>query len=501
MQSTTVDRAAAEPTSVESTLEIVAERLRSKATAPLFVLVAAALTLGVGIGVFLGSGDSSLPLVTLVCAPLQIALFVVLRRFIAMRRMALTVTIGFAWMVYFTLRMLVTQSDRTNLNENEIVRAAGDESFVWAWLLSTAALAAFAAGAALVGAGKPSAKFVPDLSIDTLFWFATIGLFGRTAMVFGNVASGFIENIMSLYLLAFAALGYHSVTVPNVRRRLYVLVAIASSLGVLTSFKEAAVIPIAALAVGMAGAGVKLGPKRVGLMLGLGLAVFLAIQGNRFAFDDGEPISLFEGPIVALTKYDFESGVRAEPGRTTLDAATSVAKGMSRRFGGVTAVILLREQVPGEIDHLGGDSIWQPAVSAIPVVSGQVDLDFRILSLGRYFTTTFIAPDQQENTSSQAITMLGDLYLNFGDAGVLIGFLLWGVFVGGIDRTFPPTSATRVGAIVYLGHVLIGIERNVAYLGVNVAIRLTILLLVLRGVARWGDRMDTPSRVLGTGAR
>lgn len=474
-------------------------RARWSPHVPAPVLVGVAILVGVLIGVYQGTGTSDLPLVTLVCLPTQIATFVVIRKYILRRSKGLCVAIGFAWLIYFTLRMVLTQYDRGNVNEQEFVRAAGDDAFIWAWIISTVGLIAFAIGAALAGAEKPSQKYLPDLSVDTLMWFAVVGLLGRTGMVFGGINSGFIENIMSLYLLAFAALGYHSVTMPEIRRKLYTLVAIASSLGILTSFKEAAIIPIVSLAVGISSAGFKISKGKMAVLVGAGLMMFLTIQGNRVAFDEGDSIPIYEAPLVAFTTYDFEAGVTAEPDRSFTEANLQIVKGMSRRFGGVTSIVILYERVPEHTDHVGGRSLWQPAVSAIPVASGYFDLEFSVLSMGRYFTQNFYAPDQPDNASSQAITMLGDFYLNFGNAGVFIGFLIWGLMIGKLDRLFPPITATRVGAMVYLGHILIGVERNVAFLGVNSAIRVTVLLLVLRGVARWGDPLEPTKRMVGAG--
>ncbi|MEZ5280686.1 MAG: hypothetical protein R2770_09440 [Acidimicrobiales bacterium] len=481
--------------SLELSLQRASRRLshRPHSTAPLLAVVAAVV--GVLVGIATRSGPSSLPLVTGAGVAAQVLLFVVMRRVVG-RSLALGVAVCGAWLVYFTLRIAVTQIDRSNRVENELVRAAGDSTFVWAWLITTAGLAAVVAGAALAGAGRPSGKYVPDLGVATLEWFAVVGVVGRAAMVFGGVASGFVENVLSLYLLAFAALGYRSVAEPALRRRLYLLVGAASTLGVLTSFKEAAIVPIAALTVGMLAAGARLERRRIVALAFVGLTVFVGVQGNRIAWDAGEPVPLWKGAIVPFTTYDYESGHVADPNRDLVDAAVSVGKGMSRRFGGATSLILVRERVPTDVDHLGGKSLWQPAVSAMPVVAGWYDLEFSTLSLGRYFTTTFVAPDQPENSSSQAITMPADLYLNFGDTGVVLGLLVFGFVVGRVDRLFHPGSATRVGALVYLGHVLVGIERNVAYVGVNAAIRLVVLLLVLRGVARWGALQGSARRTL-----
>jgi len=474
------------------------DRWRPTLPTPIFVL--GAIACGLGVGSILSSSSSDLPIVTLVCLPIQIGLFLFLSRYVMRRGLALSVWIGFAWIVYFTVRMVFTQADRGNLNENSLVRAAGDDAFVWAWIVTTLGLAAFVLGVAISDGRRPSTRSVPDFNTKTLLGFATIGLLGRYAMVFGGIASGFIENIMSLYLLAFGALGYHAVTNPSVRRPLYTLVGLASMVGIVTSFKEAAIIPIAALAIGMAAAGFKVGGKRVALMVGFGFFVFLTVQGNRVAFDEGESVPIYMGAISAFTDYDLESGVRADPDRGLNDAVVDTMQGMSRRFGGVTSIIVVYERVPNDVEFLGGKSLWQPAASSVPMLPAHLDLEFQVLSMGRYFTTTFIAVDQEENASSQAITMLGDLYLNFGNVGVVLGMLAWGIAIGRLDKLVSPTSATRVGALVYLGHILIGVERNVAYLFVNGAIRVMVLLLVFRAVARWGQRETSASRLVHAGA-
>ena len=220
------------------------------------------------------------------------------------------------------------------------------------------------------------------------------------------------------------------------------------------------------------------------------------VQGNRVAFDEGESVPIYMGAIGAFTDYDLEAGVRADPDRGLGTAVVDTMQGMSRRFGGVTSIIVVYERVPGDVEFLGGKSIWQPAASSVPVLPSYVDLDFKALSLGRYFTTTFIADDQEDNASSQAITMVGDLYINFGNVGVVIGMIAWGLAIGRLDKLVGPSTATRVGALVYLGHILIGLERNVAYLLVNGAIRVMVLLLVLRAVARWGRRETNSARLL-----
>lgn len=371
---------------------------------------------------------------------------------------------------------------------------------MWAWVLTTMCLFAFVLGVKLGGASKPPTRQRVDLNAKSLMVLAVVGLLGRYGMVFGGIESGFIESIFSLYLVAFGALGYHSVRDRSLRRPLYTMVALASVAGILISFKEAAVIPIAALMVGMAAAGVEVSKKKLFGLIALGIWVFLTVQGNRIAYDLGDDVPIYRAAVDEVTEYNIESGLRGRPGRPPVEAATDIVQGLSRRFGGVTGIIVIHEKVPSEKPYLNGLSIWQPVVSSIPIAPNFINLEFPQLSLGRYFTVEFIADNPDENLSSQAITMPGDLYLNFGFWGAVLGLGLWGVAMGKLDRTFPPSSATKVGVIVYLSHILIGVERNIAFLTVNAAIRVTLVLLLLRAAARWGERQSGARAVIVAGA-
>ena len=451
----------------------------------------AAVTCGLSVGWLLNSDPSRLAVVTVACLFVQIGLVAILSRRVLRRGLALGVWVSSAWLVYFTLRLVVTQIDRANLNEHFLVRQAGDDVFIWAWLVTTIGLAAFVLGVALSGPAKRTVRHVPNLGVNTLLGLATMGVVGRYLMVFGHINSGILENLTSLYLFAFAALGYHTATVPSVKRPLYLLVAMASALGIVTTFKEAAVIPIAALAVGIAARGLKIRRRSLVLIAGFGLLAFLTVQGNRVAFDVGDSRPIYSGAVGALFDYDLEAGVRADPDRSLIGGVSDTVQAVSRRFGGVTSIMVVHERVPQDVAFLRGQSLWEPALSSVPVVPIYVDLEFTALSLGRYFSTNFIAVDQDDNTASQAITIVGDLYLNFGNAGVVIGMLVFGLITGGLDRIVGPLTPTHVGGLAYLGQIFISIERNVAYVAVNGAIRVVLLLLLLRAVTRWGRRNAT----------
>jgi hypothetical protein len=101
------------------------------------------------------------------------------------------------------------------------------------------------------------------------------------------------------------------------------------------------------------------------------------------------------------------------------------------------------------------------------------------LSLGRYFATRFWSVNPNSDGSAQAITMPGDLYLNFGGVGVALGMLAIGLLVGFVDRQFASATAFGAGVLAYVGIHLFSVESNVAYVLVTAGIRVGVVFVLL----------------------
>ena len=90
--------------------------------------------------------------------------------------------------------------------------------------------------------------------------------------------------------------------------------------------------------------------------------------------------------------------------------------------------------------------------------------------------------------------MPGDLYLNFGGIGVVIGMLAIGLLVGFVDRAFASATAFGAGVLAYVGIHLFSVESNVAYVLVTSAIRLGVVFLLLLLVDAPRKRSRSPDR-------
>jgi hypothetical protein len=95
----------------------------------------------------------------------------------------------------------------------------------------------------------------------------------------------------------------------------------------------------------------------------------------------------------------------------------------------------------------------------------------------------FISENPAQDLSSQSTTVPGDLYLNFGVAGVLVGMLILGVLYGMFDRGFVIKGPLSAGILAFAGLPLIQIDGNAAYILVTCGLRLGICALLLTWIS------------------
>lgn len=131
----------------------------------------------------------------------------------------------------------------------------------------------------------------------------------------------------------------------------------------------------------------------------------------------------------------------------------------------------------------GRDLLISPAVVLIPralwpekpvVATG---LDFAREYLGQRSTVT----------SSTGVTQIGDLFRNFGLAGVVIGMVLLGMIFGGLSRAVQRTSPTGTLLIAALATVLAQFESDwIALLAIGVRTMAVtgVIVLIVRAAAR-----------------
>jgi hypothetical protein len=420
---------------------------------------------------------------------------------VAPRFLCISNLFGIAWFVYFPVRLIIIQNDRHEISLHPFVATVSDNELAVIWLLTVLGFAAFVCGVVAVQwrrSPRPT-KSVPNMTRGGFLLIAVIGLMVTWLTSLGGVESGILGNAASVYLLGLGGAAF--LDARERRRSLVVplLVGAAVILGVLTGFKATAMLPVIAWALGATLGGLKLSVVRVLAGVVLALTAFTVVQGQRIASSHGDDTGIISATRAGLFDNNLVTGAREQ--QEDIGAAfTNLFSGVLNRAAGADSLIVIRAKTPSTIDYQDGNTLWQPAASIVPGASGLLKLEFTQLSTGRYFSTEFQSLRPADDPSSQAITMPGDFYLNFGALGVALGMLGIGLLAGFIDRRFPPTSAFGAGVLAYVGTALVSVESNVAFAVVTVGIRLGVVfaLIALADIGsrslRGTPKVDLPSR-------
>jgi O-antigen polysaccharide polymerase Wzy len=114
-----------------------------------------------------------------------------------------------------------------------------------------------------------------------------------------------------------------------------------------------------------------------------------------------------------------------------------------RRLDGMGILSVIIRDTPGRVEFQGGWSIAHVAIAYIPRVlwPGKP-----ILGTGQFITETYgYGPGIESATGS---TWIGELYMNFGWSGVLVGMTLAGVFLRFLQESFLGIEATIPAMLV-----------------------------------------------------
>ncbi|HVE68531.1 MAG TPA: hypothetical protein VNB64_08125 [Solirubrobacteraceae bacterium] len=118
--------------------------------------------------------------------------------------------------------------------------------------------------------------------------------------------------------------------------------------------------------------------------------------------------------------------VTAETGRVVRPDQyfTYVARLFTRRLSSVDSLLVARALTPGAYPFLNGDTYTRLPETFIPRALWPEKPG---VSLGDWFAVTYWGRTGAHDTSSQSVTFIGELYLNFGAGAVFVGMFLFGV--------------------------------------------------------------------------
>src|SRR5438132_3988764 len=221
--------------------------------------------------------------------------------------------------------------------------------------------------------------------------------------------------------------------------------------------------PVGAWLIGRAGAGSRLRVRHILALTAATAVAFGIIQGERDALRNGRPAA---NPISALqvgvSSYDLASGAPAN--YQGVGILGNVLNGVLFRLKGADYYIAVSDVVPSLLPYQNGRGLWEPALSILPGAKQFLGLDPEYKSLSLMVYSNQVILGNTLSPVAESVTQPGDLYLNFGSAGVLVGMLILGFLYGTFDRAFiikGPVSAAVVG---YAGLALLEVDPNVAYI-------------------------------------
>jgi hypothetical protein len=466
-------------------------------TRPRHLLGASVVSAGLAVITLItvGGSDNRLGAATVVSLALYGVLLAVLFHTSA-RSLCVANVFGALWAIWFPLRLLVIQADRRGIALHPAVRSASDGELAVVWVLSLLGFAAFVLGVHVARRRGPArARFVPDLRRNTYLVIAVIGLVASWVQVLMHVRSGVMGEAGNFFLLGIAGAAFVDA---RDRRWSWVvpfLVGAGALIGTVTWFKATALAPVIAWAFGSVLGGVRMSRLRMVVAAVIALAVFATVQGERLTGG----ANLVSAAHTALFDYDLKTGLPAHQPNPAA-AGNNLLGGVMDRTAGADALMVVRAKTPSVIPFQHGKTIWEPTASAVPGAGAVLGIELNQLSLGRYFASRFWSVNPNEDRSAQAITMPGDLYLNFGGVGVALGMLAFGLLVGFVDRAFRSSTAFGAGVLAYVGIHLFSVESNVAYVLVTSAIRLSVVFALLLVVAVPHRRSTTADRDETVGA-
>jgi hypothetical protein len=362
------------------------------------------------------------------------------------------------------------------------VRAASPEQLISVWEVTTAAFLLFLIGQLFAYKAVHIKGSVDNLPVSHRQLFVVgVGALGVTStLTFLHLSSGILGNIGQVVLFAIAGTSYLEAKAEHRSYASLLLVVVAFAFGYLNGFKELMLLPVAAWVIGRAGASDRVHLRHV-VVVGVATAIaFAIIQGERDATVTGNYAS---NPIAALQlglgSYDLAYGVPAD--YHGIGVVGNVVNGVLYRLKGVDYYIAIADKVPSVVAYQNGRSLWQPALSIIPGARQYLDLEpqYKQLSLGRYTDQVFVSENPIQDLSSQSTTEPGDLYLNFGIAGVVVGMLILGALYGMFDKRFMIKGPISAGIVAFAGLPLVGLDGNVAYILVTCGVRLAIGAVLL----------------------
>jgi hypothetical protein len=398
------------------------------------------------------------------------------------RMLSISSIFAVIWVIYFPLRLLVITFVGTSSYDFPAVIAASPDQLVAVWEVTSAAFLLFLVGQVFANRIIRISSSVDNvrMTYGQVFAVGLVGVLITALWSTFQIQWGILRIVGDVAVFAIGGTAYLEA---KAKRRLYtspslLLVAAASAYGYLNGFKLLMLMPVGAWLIGRAGAGNRLRVRHIVVLTAATAVAFGIIQGERDALRNARPAA---NPISALqvgfSSYDLASGAPAN--YRGLGIVGNAVNGVLFRLKGADYYIAITDIVPSLIPYQNGRGLWEPALSILPGAKQFFGLEPEYNSLSLMVYSNQVILGNTLSPVAESVTQPGDLYLNFGTAGVIVGMLILGFLYGAFDRAFIIQGPVSAGIVGYAGLALLEVDPNVAYTLVTCGLRLGVCALLL----------------------
>lgn len=333
------------------------------------------------------------------------------------------------------------------------------------------------------GVRLPLALFVVGLTAQ-----ATVLAGQRVSSVASFLAgrtSGLISGATVLLMLGLALLARRAASTRDPRAARLLLGAVALTLvaSLFGQFKEVAVLAVGAPTVTW----LLTTPTRIrGRWLGAAgatlLVMFALVSMARHAsarIDSSNPARVATALPEQAVSYSWTSG-----GPRSLRPWTPVTETLSlvsHRLYGYDSLALAVTYTPAVVPHQNGDTLANLAAGLVPRIVWESK---PAIGIGYWFAETYWGTPPGVDEVPQSVTHLGELWIDFGWLGVILGAAILGVWYRFVYTALNPRSS-GTGAIVYTIVLLtiLPVDRDLPLVYVTLVQRLVFVGLVLGAAA------------------
>jgi hypothetical protein len=419
------------------------------------------------------------------------------------------VLIGLAYLVLFPLRALVVLLDLDPLENPRVDLASFPEVrrtlAVAAIGILVGSLAYIAPLGARAGAlvRLPRARLAEAPGLVLPVGLFAVGFVAQSmilanehgdhfASVVAGRSSGVVSGASVLMVLGLALLTRRAVLTgePKAMVALAAAVALGLAASLAGQFKEVAVLTLGApLLVWTLTGSVKIDRRRVAVVALLLLVMFTAVSVWRHAstrVDSADPVDVVEAFPEQVAEYNWLTGGRRpfRPWTPVTESAVVV----SHRLYGYDSLALAVIYTPSEVPFQHGGTLSNLASGFVPRIFWPSKPK---VGIGYWFAETYWGTPPGVTQVPQSVTHIGELWIDFGWIGVVLGMAILGVWYRFAYAVLRPRES-GTGAVLYAIFLLttLPVDRDLPLVYVTLAQRLVFVALLFGAVALVGRYLE-----------